>query len=1458
MNRFRVWLNTSILLSLFINSGWVFASNQSLTLGVYAYREPIKVEQQFRPLVDYLNRNISGASIHLKVLNIEEFKQALRKHQVDLLLVNPTLYELVRNENSLSGVIATIQRIRKGDLTSSLGGVVFAKASRHDIQSYQDLNRLRIAIPSKSNMGAYLAPIYGLQKAGIDINRLNLISVGNNDAVVASVLSGKTDVGFVRTGILEAWQSEGHLNLDKIKILHQRKLRGFPYLVSTSLYPEWPFVVLSNVKENITRQLIVALFDIKPDSLVAKQMNIAGFVPPMDYLSVQNLLIKLHLPPYDFPPEFNWKSFWHVYHIPILLLLILFIVIVIALVGTSALSANLREQTSRLGDILEATRSGSWEWEVQTGRLILNQRWAEMIGYRLEELEPISIKTWENSVHPEDLKKSNVLLQRHFEGTLDYYETEVRLRHKNGHWVWVLDRGMVIKRNAKGLPLKMSGTHTDISRQKENEAMIQLKANRDEVLLQLPHLLEDDNESQFLSEALQKIKPMLASDYAFIQMGAFIDHESKRADSSDNLIVGLGELDYAFSQVVEHQIKEVEQSAQQLVQEGRLNLLLNPEADLKEQVVVRRYFILPIVEQGKVVGVFGFANKPDPYNKIDVETAKILGHEVWRLVLNSRIQMQSDQQRQQYQRLVNEIGDNYVVFSSSAKEGALQYISDSVEKVFGLDKDDVIGRPWMELVEWEPASLQSALAYKQSMRQGEMDFNEFMMHFRHAQDGQECIIRVMMHAVRDEQDELVGMDGLIENVTDKVRIDNELQEAASVFEYAQEGIMITNADAKILDVNAAFIRITGYEREDVLGKNPNMLSSGRQGKHFYAEFWRELLATGQWSGEIWNRRKNGEEFPEKVTISAVKDQQGKLLRFIALFSDISVQKKQQQQLEYIAHYDSLTGLPNRSLLTDRISQAMVYCNRHHLNMAVVFIDLDGFKAVNDIYGHQTGDRLLVEISKRFKQSLRESDTIARLGGDEFVAVIADFSHRDDVQMVFERLLEDANEPVVLGDNNLGVSASIGVSFYRQGDDLDADQIMRQADQAMYQAKLKGKNQIYIFEGSDQIAQSAELLALEAALKKHQLCLFYQPKVNMRTGEVLGCEALLRWNHPEKGYLLPSAFLPLLGDHPLGIRLGYWVIEQALEQMCFWQKEHGEPIRVSVNVEGDLLQDEQFVNNLAELLQKYPRVKSGWLTLEILESSAIEDVFTVSNIINECRKLGVYFSIDDFGTGYASLTYLKNLPVHELKIDKSFVQDLSSDLQSLAIMQSLVSMGQAFNLNVIAEGVETDQQAAMLMKLGFESAQGFRIAKPMQADSVLDWLNAWEVFPHWQTVEKMEDAKGLGLVAVIAEHETWVERVKRFVESESSDLPPMHPSECRFGRWLHGGDAVEVLGDQLEVIDQLHQQVHMVGEQVVSLKEIEDEEGAHRKFEELTLLKNRIVNKLEGIVENLVSTPPTKH
>ncbi|MBU0588697.1 MAG: EAL domain-containing protein [Gammaproteobacteria bacterium] len=579
-----------------------------------------------------------------------------------------------------------------------------------------------------------------------------------------------------------------------------------------------------------------------------------------------------------------------------------------------------------------------------------------------------------------------------------------------------------------------------------------------------------------------------------------------------------------------------------------------------------------------------------------------------------------------------------------------------------------------------------------------------------------------------------GICVLSVDISERKKAQARLELAASVFTNAREGILITDANGDIVDVNAAFTEITGFSREEALGKNPRaLLHSGRQGPAFYDARMKLLLEQGHWTGEVWNRRKNGEIYPEHLTISLVRDNEGQTKNYVALFTDITAIKEQQRQLEHFAHYDALTGLPNRVLLADRLKLAMTQSMRSGQFLAVAFLDLDGFKAVNDQHGHAIGDALLIALSQRMKTALREGDSLARMGGDEFVAVLVGLDEPQDAEPILARLLQATAEPTPVGSALLQVSASIGVTMYPK-DHVDADQLLRHADQAMFIAKQTGKNQIHLFDVAHDVAmqsRQASLRFIQLALNGDEFVLHYQPKVNMRTGEIVGAEALIRWQHPIQGLLPPVAFLPIIEGRRISVAVGEWVIASALRQMSEW-KAQGLDIPVSVNIGALQLQSEGFPNRLAELLASTPEISPDWLELEILETSALEDIAQVSGVMSAIQALGVRFALDDFGTGYSSLTYLKSLPVERLKIDQSFVRDMLIDRDDRAIVLGVIGLARAFEREVIAEGVESIAHGEMLLSLGCDLAQGYGIARPMPASELPRWVRHWRPVAAWTT------------------------------------------------------------------------------------------------------------------------------
>lgn len=565
-------------------------------------------------------------------------------------------------------------------------------------------------------------------------------------------------------------------------------------------------------------------------------------------------------------------------------------------------------------------------------------------------------------------------------------------------------------------------------------------------------------------------------------------------------------------------------------------------------------------------------------------------------------------------------------------------------------------------------------------------------------------------------------------------------------------------------------------------------------------------------------RKDGERRTVEITTATLSPAQDRA-HVMAVMRDITALKAHEAQLEHIAHYDALTGLPNRRLLADRLGQVMVQAPRRGQLVGIGYLDLDGFKAVNDTHGHEVGDQLLRAVASNMEQVLRVGDTLSRLGGDEFVVVLADLANTAVSIPILNRLLKAVTQPITVGNAVLQVTASLGVSFYPQREDVDADQLLRQADQAMYQAKQTGKNRYQIFDAEHdrRVRDRHESLeSIRQALTQGELVVHYQPKVNMRTGQLIGAEALVRWHHPQRGLLLPGTFLPAIEEHALAIDLGEWVMEAVLAQMEAWNVQ-GLSIPVSVNVGAQHLQHPDFVSRLRMALARHPGVKPGELELEILETSALNDFTLVSQVISTCKALGVDFALDDFGTGYSSLTYLKQLPVPLLKIDQSFVRDLLDDTDDLAILDGVLGMAVAFRRQVIAEGVETLGLGEMLLRMGCEWGQGYAIARPMPAQDFQHWMGTWVAPASWQTIQPVSRDR-LPLLYAAVEHRAWFSAVSGYLSGTLDTPPEQDVQRCHIGLWLDQGGRDELVGVDVDhTIDALHGDVHRLVDELIALR-----------------------------------------
>ncbi len=665
---------------------------------------------------------------------------------------------------------------------------------------------------------------------------------------------------------------------------------------------------------------------------------------------------------------------------------------------------------------------------------------------------------------------------------------------------------------------------------------------------------------------------------------------------------------------------------------------------------------------------------------------------------------------------------------SKSLNGIVTSWNQAATKIFGYTADEMIGKSVEVLLPPDRKGEEQFIL-------GKIRGGEVIDHFeteRVCKSGKRINVSVTISPICDGWGKVIGASKIARDITGQKLADAQLRLTSRVFTATSEGILITNADGLIVYVNEAFTRITGYGHNEVLGKDPLNFRSGRQSHSVFRTMRCALMRHGEWRGEVWSRRKDGEAFSVLLTVSRVCEAKGAITNYVALFSDITPLKLQQERLEHGAHFDALTDLPNRLLLSDRLHQAMLNCQRHEQMLAVLYLDFDGFKFINDTFGHSAGDEMLVAVSHQMRAVLREGDTLARMGGDEFVMVLTDLNGIEDCVQLVSRVLAACARPIAVGGKEQSITASIGVTLY-PNDDVDADQLMRNADFAMYEAKRSGKNRFHLFDAAQDAevkTRTGDQARTEQALLRQEFVLYYQPKVNMRSGSVVGVEALNRWNHPERGLLSPASFLPAIEKHPLSERVGAWVMATAIKQLDVWDQA-GVKLPVSVNVSARQFLDDKFTAKLAALLAQHPSVDPAMVELEILETSALEDMTAVQTILADCHSLGVSFSLYDFGTGYSSLTYLRSLPVDTLKIDQSFIRDMLDDAANLSIVKGVIGLAVAFNRIVIAEGVETEAHGVQLLGMGCELAQGYAIARPMPAEQVAQWVTKWRAPESWQ-------------------------------------------------------------------------------------------------------------------------------
>lgn len=1027
------------LLLMMLSMGRNALADHVLTLGILALRPVAETQARWQPLADYLSETLPEHQVQIQALDYADLEQALRQHKLDFILTHPTHYRLIMERNALSGALATLTETANGKPVEAIGGVIFSRAERNDLNTLHDLKKRTIASCSRTCMESYQLPVETFIDAGLappDDTQLLFLGLPH-DGVVEAVLSGKADAGFARAGVIEAMAEEGRLDMRQIRFINRQDLPGFPYAVSTRLYPQWPLAALPQVDEASARRIVAALLRIEEDSPLAGALNIHGFTVPASYAAVEDLARKLHLPPYDKPPEITLADIWKRYRAP---------VIVLALALTIILSLT----------------AGLW----------LSRR-------KLAAAKQVS--------------------------------------------------------QGQAIALKHSNTH--------------------------------------------------------------------------------------------------------------LRTLIETIPDL-----------IWLKDPG---GVF--------------------------LACNPR-----------FERLFN------------APES----------QIVGKTDHDFVPR---ELADFFRQKDQDAIAA------GKPSINEEWVTF--ADDGQRALLETIKTPMRDSEGWLIGVLGIARDITERRADEEKLRFLARVVESAAEAFMVTDTLGNIVAVNPAFTAITGYSEAEVVGKTPAMFKSGRQDRTFYQKMWSSIQATGYWEGEIWDRRKDGMIYPKWLTITTVRDAASQPTHYVAAFTDITERKAAEERIHHLAFYDPLTGLPNRRLLMDRAEHALASSTRTGEYGALIFIDLDHFKTLNDTQGHAVGDQLLIEVGKRLGANVREVDTVSRLGGDEFVLLLEDLGHEEEsaaalAESIAEKIRAHLAQPFHLEGlhQECHTASSIGLTLFRdQGSSLNT--LFKQADLALYQAKDAGRDTLRFFNPAMQAsleARTAMEQALRRGLEQGEFQLYYQPLVNP-AGECLGAEALLRWLPPGGKSVSPDQFIPLAEETGLILPLGSWVLRTACAQLKTWEKHAAtQGLSLSVNISARQFLQPDFVSEVAQVLAE-SGANPARLKLELTESVVLQNVDEAIERMNSIRALGIRLSLDDFGTGYSSLSYLKRLPVEEVKIDRSFVRDIMQDPDDAAIVRAVLALSQSLNLSVVAEGVETDRQLAFLTQYGCKIFQGYLFSRPVPEDEFKRYL-----------------------------------------------------------------------------------------------------------------------------------------
>lgn len=735
----------------------------------------------------------------------------------------------------------------------------------------------------------------------------------------------------------------------------------------------------------------------------------------------------------------------------------------------------------------------------------------------------------------------------------------------------------------------------------------------------------------------------------------------------------------------------------------------------------RRSITTPINALVSYAENVGYGDKDVKFESANVQEFNYLGENLQSMV-NRLHESQTDivEREKQVSLLLDSAGEG--IYGIDAN-GLCTLVNPKALEMLGYCQEEFIGKNVHELMHHTHDDgshyLQQDCPIYKALHEGIPAHVEGELFWR--KDGTSLISEYRAHPIHSEG-KVVGSVVTFADITLRKQIESNLELAKNIIENANEAILVTNMGGIIEQVNDAYVKITGYSREEAIGATPKIQQSGRHDQMFYAQMWKDIHGKGYWEGEIWDRRKNGEIFPKWLSISTVNDEHGNPSKLVGIFSDISSLKETEKELENLAYYDALTGLPNRVLFRDRLKQGIHAAKRDDYKLATLLIDLDHFKFVNDTLGHDAGDNLLEIVAECLKSFVRESDTVARLGGDEFTIILSEINQPEEASIIAQKIIDNLKEPIEVKGRMVNIGASIGISTYPDDGD-ECDLLLKNADMALYKAKDSGRNAYHFF--SEEL-QSAifDHISMEDEMRKgidnDQFVLHYQPKINLKSGKMIGMEALVRWNHPDKGFVRPDHFIPFAEETGLIIPMGLWIFKTACRELSEFNRDLDVPLKVAINLSAAQFKQRGLIYTIKEIIEQYGIAPEN-VELEITESSVMGDVDLAIATMKKFRDLGLKLSIDDFGTGYSSLSYLKRFPINTLKIDQSFVRDLTIDSDDAAIVQAIISMAKNLQLDVVAEGVETEEQLAFLQTNHCEHVQGYLFSKPLPAQEFQQYI-----------------------------------------------------------------------------------------------------------------------------------------